>query len=231
MLKPTRKCSIVGCGKPVDARGWCATHYSRWRRTGDAGGSELLRKPLAPNCSVDECEGEPLAKGLCNAHYLRMKEFGDASYLHKGDCSFCRVEMATIHPRKHCSRVCERMTRTYGGSRPQTITCHRCGDAFSILSRTRTGQYKRVDSKMCPDCKRGRGTRHGFSVKAIVAIHGTTDCGICGGPVDIGLRRPNLMSPSIDHIVPYAHGGSNDPSNLQLAHLLCNHVKSDRAMA
>src|SRR4051794_37598715 len=26
----------VACGKPVHAKGLCATHYQRWRRTGDA---------------------------------------------------------------------------------------------------------------------------------------------------------------------------------------------------
>lgn len=29
-----RTCTITGCGRPLRARGWCATHYSRWRRNG-----------------------------------------------------------------------------------------------------------------------------------------------------------------------------------------------------
>ena len=28
-------CSIVDCGKPVKARGWCDAHYMRWQRHGD----------------------------------------------------------------------------------------------------------------------------------------------------------------------------------------------------
>ncbi len=28
-------CSIEGCGKPYEARGWCKTHYNRWRSHGD----------------------------------------------------------------------------------------------------------------------------------------------------------------------------------------------------
>jgi hypothetical protein len=27
-------CSIEGCARPVLARGWCGTHYQRWRHTG-----------------------------------------------------------------------------------------------------------------------------------------------------------------------------------------------------
>jgi hypothetical protein len=30
-----RLCSIDGCNKPHDARGWCDTHYARWKRFGN----------------------------------------------------------------------------------------------------------------------------------------------------------------------------------------------------
>ncbi len=33
--KSTTLCSIVGCGSPSSARGWCGMHYMRWRRRGD----------------------------------------------------------------------------------------------------------------------------------------------------------------------------------------------------
>lgn len=29
-----KTCSVEGCEKPLRARGWCATHWSRWRRSG-----------------------------------------------------------------------------------------------------------------------------------------------------------------------------------------------------
>ena len=28
-------CKIEGCGKRVEARGWCSAHYTRWKRHGD----------------------------------------------------------------------------------------------------------------------------------------------------------------------------------------------------
>ena len=55
-----------------------------------------------------------------------------------------------------------------------------------------------------------------------------TTCGICGKPVDFGLRYPHPLSPCIDHIVPIAKGGHpSDMENLQLAHLCCNRQKAD----
>jgi len=31
----TATCTIEGCTRPVDARGWCKSHYGGWRRHGD----------------------------------------------------------------------------------------------------------------------------------------------------------------------------------------------------
>jgi 5-methylcytosine-specific restriction endonuclease McrA len=52
-------------------------------------------------------------------------------------------------------------------------------------------------------------------------------CGICGGRVSKILRHPDPLSASVDHIIPLARGGTNDPENLQLAHLRCNLSKRD----
>lgn len=54
-------------------------------------------------------------------------------------------------------------------------------------------------------------------------------CGICGKPVDFGLKFPHPLSPCIDHIIPVAKGGHPSAlENLQLAHMCCNRQKSDK---
>lgn len=57
-------------------------------------------------------------------------------------------------------------------------------------------------------------------------------CGICGKPVDFKLRFPHPLSPCIDHIIPVSKGGHpSDLSNMQLAHMCCNRLKSDKLFA
>ena len=51
-------------------------------------------------------------------------------------------------------------------------------------------------------------------------------CQLCGKPVNPGIRFPDPMSPSLDHIHPLALGGQHIPDNLQLAHYGCNSRKS-----
>lgn len=38
-----RECSIEGCEKPVDAKGWCSAHWARWKRHGDPLGGQPPR--------------------------------------------------------------------------------------------------------------------------------------------------------------------------------------------
>ena len=63
--------------------------------------------------------------------------------------------------------------------------------------------------------------------KVILASQDT--CGICGGPVDKGLKTGDPMAPCVDHIIPIAKGGHpSSLDNLQLAHWTCNRQKSDK---
>jgi 5-methylcytosine-specific restriction endonuclease McrA len=39
------------------------------------------------------------------------------------------------------------------------------------------------------------------------------------------------MSPTIDHILPLARGGTHEPSNVQAAHFGCNAAKGARVPA
>lgn len=53
-------------------------------------------------------------------------------------------------------------------------------------------------------------------------------CQLCGKPIDPIKKYPDLMSASIDHIIPVSLGGNHTYDNLQAAHFLCNTQKSNR---
>lgn len=69
-----RRCSVEGCNRPHDARGFCASHLKR------ANAGTDLNRPWpseeAP-CSVESCERPRKAKALCAAHYNRLKLGGE----------------------------------------------------------------------------------------------------------------------------------------------------------
>lgn len=54
-------------------RGYCRTHYERWKRNGDV----ELRKDSSRPCSVEGCGRTHFGKGMCRPHYRRWRKYGD----------------------------------------------------------------------------------------------------------------------------------------------------------
>jgi len=80
---PLRRCCVDGCNKEYYARGYCATHYARYRKHGDPnivlprnnGGG---RRPKPPTkCLVEGCDRLGKTLGLCSKHYQRYRRYGD----------------------------------------------------------------------------------------------------------------------------------------------------------
>lgn len=67
-----RTCSIEGCDRPLQARGWCGTHYARWHRHGDPEWT-----PPTLTCSAGDCGRDVYGRGLCNMHWQRWRTHGD----------------------------------------------------------------------------------------------------------------------------------------------------------
>jgi len=69
-----RTCSVDGCSRKHYARGFCASHYTKWR----------LEHPTPRNsraqtvCSVEGCSRSADAKGMCHMHYRRWQKTGNA---------------------------------------------------------------------------------------------------------------------------------------------------------
>lgn len=134
--------------------------------------------------------------------------------------------------RKYCSKPECSPVRVARKKRPDRtpIACQWCAAAFTprTLSQMFCGRLCQNNYKS----RRRRFRERGLTPKPVSAAtlqaQGINTCGICGDPVDASLKYPHVMSGTTDHIVPLSLGGSNDKSNLQLAHAQCNMRKGNR---
>lgn len=132
-----RTCTVKGCDKPHEARGWCPAHYQRWRATGDPLGSKIRKYKARPRCTVDECDRPNYGHGYCQLHYWRWKRYGDPMGEHE-------------HSLKH-PRLCVHCAEQYQPRRANQRFCsRRCATQFR-----QSDEYKELlarDLKRCPKC-------------------------------------------------------------------------------
>ena len=182
-------------------------HYARMRLHGEVGASGPMRRSH---------------KG--SAHYSQVRKGkvpGSIRPTERGPCLVCGAP--PMHGfREYCSWGCRQLSRTYGGKVPTHVQCVMCLQPIDLRRRSRRGYRGRIDTRICRACRNGT-RKHGMSVGQLAFRDGAV-CRICLDPVDMNKRRPDRMCPSVDHL------GSNDPPNLQLAHLECNWLKSDSAI-
>lgn len=55
-------------------------------------------------------------------------------------------------------------------------------------------------------------------------------CHLCGHAIDKSLKWPNVMSASIDHVMPLSLGGGDTPSNVKAAHVCCNAARGAKPL-
>lgn len=68
-----RLCSIEGCGKKHQGRGYCTLHYARAKKGGEFTPSRRVRLP----CRAPGCDRLRNAHGYCTTHWGRLQKYGD----------------------------------------------------------------------------------------------------------------------------------------------------------
>lgn len=139
-------CSIDGCGKPVHARGWCPTHYRRWRLYGDP----LL---YAPRASMFErfAEKHRLSENGC-WEWTATKDA--AGYGHFGIASSVSANAHRVSYELHVGPIPEGI-----------MVCHRCDNPSCVNPQhlfLGTGQDNMMDRQS--KGRTARGERNGKSV-------------------------------------------------------------------
>lgn len=86
-------CSVVGCEKPTKTRGWCVTHYHRYRAHGTPFGSSRpirgsVRQFILDNVAHDgdECLIWPFSRNQTHGYGEIRKEHFGASLAHRAMC-------------------------------------------------------------------------------------------------------------------------------------------------
>lgn len=83
-----KACNVENCGKPVDRRGMCSTHYTRWKRHGDV---NTVLRPWRPriNAANDEklCTDCQTTKPVIHFHAHKDRADGLSEY-----CRECAVK-------------------------------------------------------------------------------------------------------------------------------------------
>jgi 5-methylcytosine-specific restriction endonuclease McrA len=74
-----------------------------------------------------------------------------------------------------------------------------------------------------------RGIQHDSYTLAEIAARDRYYCQLCTPRRRVAMNKivPHPKAPTIDHVVPLAQGGDDTRANVQLAHFICNCLKSD----
>lgn len=77
-------CTVEGCDRSHEARGWCRRHYARWRRTGD------VQARTTRICETPECTDRRYRRGLCRAHHQQWQRAGGGPRCDVDGCTRAR---------------------------------------------------------------------------------------------------------------------------------------------
>lgn len=243
-MEQVSTCSISHCGRRLDCKGYCGTHYKNFRKTGiperpcPTCGVDMvvLGVPAAycsdacrPACRFEWCDNATTGKqDVCAPHHGAIAKRGrDPRYglQRNKHCVTCGArDWPDNGLRKYCSRACARVWARSEGAVVREVECVSCG-AMTPVFQMSDGRSRKVraDRTRCGSCKR---ERNALTANELWERDGG-GCSICGRTVDFSCKFPHPDSPSVDHVIPLSRGGANVPENLALACLGCNRKKCD----
>lgn len=237
-----RICSVDGCGRAHQARGFCRTHYSAWQRRTNPG----QRKDRKVEIACEYCGG-PRMVTTQHSNMQRYCSLRCASRANQSGLSHNEyTQRQRQRNRDRHSRNKERARRrelkrlkrqlTHPTAAWKSAQCDVCARWF--LSK----QFDMTCSDECQSVRQSevkrkhRDRRRARERNAYVAdvqpsrvfeLDGYR-CHLCNKKCDPTKVVPHPRAPTVDHVIPLADGGTHEPANCRTACFICNAVKGNR---
>lgn len=221
--RPTGPCPVDHCiAQREPTKAMCSMHTMR-------------RRQELGDCIAWGCRSVPRRDGFCLGHAPVSIPLADCRrcggrWVRRDPGVVC-IECRQLY-HKERARLTSRDKARSRATPTSEATCHHCGRPYPSRSVREDGRWvsrgaycsdgcmRRAGKRLRRDRERTNGSRP-IHRGRIYQRDGWL-CGICGGPVERGLLVPSPGAPTLDHIVPLAHGGRHIESNVQLAHFICN---------
>lgn len=190
-------CTVEGCGKPHKSRGYCQTHYMRYKRGVPVEHPVRPRGPKPPECVEEGCSSPVKGRGLCNLHYTRLLKNGHTRYRDRK------------RPAKSCSREgCENILYASG-------LCHvhyareRKIRQFGLTPEEHQSIFE-MQNGLCAICGEGERANNAWSGKpkalAIDHCHETDQvrgllCSSCNRAVGLFQDSPDLLAKAREYLL------------------------------
>lgn len=199
-------------------------------------------KPPKPACA--HCGSEMKARrsdrkycGATACQEVRQRADRDAVEASKGprpECRNCGKQMPRREDAVYCdARPCR--TAKYHAKQATRPRCSELGCGSPVIAKGLCGShYSKVwrseNLDRSRDNRRARKARvrDAFVEPVLASEVFERDgwiCGLCSSPIPRDAVWPDLLSPSVDHIVPLSRGGEHSMANVQASHLSCNSRK------
>jgi hypothetical protein len=147
---------------------------------------------------------------------------------------YCKPECPTEQWKASRFRQCDACGKEYAPSNPMGRMRTWCSDECQqeLERRKRQTEAYKEAARRHKDRRRAR-KRNAYVApvsRKMIYERDKWICQLCGGKVHKNRMVPHPKAPVLDHVIPLACGGTHEPANVQLAHFLCNSIKSDRAV-
>ena len=157
-------------------------------------------------------------------------------------CPECDTEFTTTRQNQlYCSNDCtysanlrQKREQWAAEYEPKSFVCKECGaEVTTVCGEPRSAFCsdecsERFTRRVYKE-RRGEHMKRAFRKQVVFKKIYQRDggvCQICGLPVAFDKTPEQIWAATIDHIIPLSVGGTHEPGNCQLAHRICNSLKS-----